>query len=231
MLIAQAVALDEKFNLADYEFAVVTLEEDSGARSIGASEKAIQTIENMDGTIMVTTIIPFTVTEEGLVNSFEYSASSAKGARAGNPTYTVVNMTLTLQVSYDKYTFGARPYYRHRGVIGYWNSDDSAALVYSLGLDYKSVGDEYNYPACQSDHNGSLSQADKAVESSVYVDMPEKGVAYSKFDIMPSDKVLYMATYQHGGEVYITMEYLANGVSDTFYTVYLAYSKVYTPVG
>ena len=52
MLIAQAVALDEKFNLADYEFAVVTLEEDSGARSIGASEKAIQTIENMDGTIM-----------------------------------------------------------------------------------------------------------------------------------------------------------------------------------
>lgn len=202
----------------------------TGTRSIGG-EKAIQTFENVDGTIRVTTIIPFTVTDEGLVNSFEHSSASVQGVRAGNPTYTVVNMTLTLQVSYDKYTLGARPYYRHRGVIGYWNSDDSAALVYSLGLDYKSVGDEHYYPACGSDHNGSLSEANKEVESIVYVDMPEKGVAYSKFDIMPSDKVLYMATYQQGGEVYITMEYLANGVTDTFYDVYLAYSKVYTPVG
>lgn len=57
-IIAQAVALDEKINLADYEFAVVTLEENSGARSIGASEKAIQTFDTTDGVTVATTILP-----------------------------------------------------------------------------------------------------------------------------------------------------------------------------
>ena len=211
MLIAQAVALDEKFNLADYEFAVVTLEENSGARSIGASEKAIQTFDTTDGVTVATTILPFKVLEDGeIVNSFEYAENVSSKTRASDFTATFVDITVTSIAYYETVVSSNNNYYyRHKGVSAYWSTNDSVANLHELNVVYKTCGSLYYYTGYEL---GNKESDNKAVSSTVVKTYPEVNAIFSNYDnATPSNKVFVMGSDIYGSWITVTVTFYADG--------------------
>ena len=228
-IIEQALALDETIKLSDKAFTVISMvEEDVGYSTRGQSNLAIQSINETNGIVEVTTIHPYKVTKDNeLVNSFDYIAGKTRAG--GEYTFPLVDTTVTVKVYY--YDTGLSyvnlfSFYRPLGVQAYWSSNNSTVSVSKLNVKFDSMGDLHRYPECMSQNmNTTLIQEDYQHINKINVNNPLKNQIHVSTDaMMDSERVLcFTDGFNHGGIVRVEATYKVNGVNRTYGHSYDAY--------
>lgn len=228
MIVQQAIALDDKTDWTGHDFTVITLNDNGTERTLAGISgiKAIQTVDEEDEMTRVTTIIPYTLTEDGLVNSFVVNDNDQKQSRDFSYTDPSVEFTLTITARFDKISRMGSTYYRHKGVEAYWSASTSNIVVYNLNVLFGSNGNLLSYPDCVNDANAALIQADYYTKSNLQVSSPISGVKYEQFDPMPDNQVLQATkVIEHGGAVAFDLTYSVSGTRKSFADNFGVFSK------
>lgn len=204
-IIAQAIALDENYNLEDYDFEIIDFDGATvNSRSASASDKAIQTVETVGDTVTQTIILPFKTLDNGeVVNSFEYAESITTNARASVITDTMVDITITCIVDYDVISGYGYNNYRHKGVSAYWSTTGTVSNVQEMNVLYRTYGNLYNASA-DGDYNIS-------VESKIDVLYPEIDRAYESYVASSDWKIINTTSDLHGGWLTVDAVFYAGG--------------------
>lgn len=204
-IIAQAVALDENFNLEEYEFAVVNFNGVSvNARSANTTGKAIQTIETTDNVVTQTFILPFKVLDNGdVISSFDYAESNAVNTRASVITDTMVDITITCIVDYDVVSGYGYNNYRHKGVSAYWSTSGTVSNVHEMHILYRTYGNLYN-ASSSGDYNIE-------VKSQIDVLYPEINRTYEDYVPSSERKIINTTSDLHGGWLTVDAVFYAGG--------------------
>jgi len=186
----------------------------------------------------VTTIVPYKVdTNENLVNSFEYlSKINAQNQDVIKPMdtsevpTTFVDVTLTVRTYYAHYFSwtNVANFYRHAGIEAWWSSNNSTVSVSNMRVWYDTAGELYKYPDCIDKPLSETKVQDYYfIRSSIEQSNPTKGNVYIDGNhTMPLDRVVLLTDYfNHGGLIYLKLDYSVNGKSRSDERSYYVYSK------
>lgn len=228
--------IDAILELAGFEdtpantFNIVSLQEGSSSTLSTAlqGDMAIQSTVVNNDQVEVTTILPYKVTTSGeLVNSFEYAATSNQTRGTVPIPSNFVDVTVTVKSYYAHYSSAVdiMSFYRHAGMEAYWSSDNASVEVDKLYVLYESAGELYAYPECITQHNCKV-QDYYFIGSYIEEDFPPEGQLYvSPQAPMPQNRVLYLTDFwNHGGAVYVELEYYVNGNFRTDFEGYDLYT-------
>lgn len=184
----------------------------------------------------LTTIIPYKVDENGdLVNSFKYlSEFNKRKQNEVSPMAivevpsTFVDVTVTVRTYYAHYfsTYHFLNFYRHAGIEAWWSSSNSTVTVSNMRVWYDTCGDLYKYPEVMDQPLSSTKvQNDYFIRSSIERSNPIKGTVYiDGSHTMPLNRVVLLTDYwNHGGLIYIRLQYSVNGKSRTDDVSYYVY--------
>lgn len=212
-------------------FSIVSLQENSSNMLSKATQgdMAIQSTVVNNDLVEVTTILPYKVTSSGdLVNSFVYADASNQPRNAITAPSNFVDVTVTVKSYYAHYNslVDIMHFYRHAGMEAYWSSNNATVTVDRLYVLYESAGELYAYPECITQHDCKV-QDYYFIGSYIEEEYPPKGQLYvSPQAPMPLNRVLYLTDYwNHGGAVYVELEYSVNGNDRTDFDGYDLYSK------
>lgn len=215
--------------LEDNEFNLIS-NTDIGIMS-DESEFTLQSIDVDEfGDVTSTAIIPYKILETGeMVDSFQYALDNNISPQATStvPT-TFVDVTITVITYYALYqTADYSLVYRHAGIESYWSSSNSTVSVSNMFVQYDTKGDLYAYPSVVDNGviNSSPLQLNYFKRSKINKSNPVKGTVYiDGNNTMPFNRVVFLSNYfEHGGLIYLKLNYVANGksyVNDRSYYVY-----------
>ena len=197
---------------------------------------AFQLEELEDGLVKVTTFIPYKISKNNiLVNSFEYANKIKIDKKAEDITIkktetvdrTFVDVTVTvISYYYQEYSWeNAMTFYRHAGIEAYWSTSNSSVSVNNMLINYESCGDLYKYPDCINEQDPVCLEEDYYIKSSINKWYPTEYTVYiDGNNTMPYNRVINCCDYwEHGGLIYIKIDYYVNGnhrVDDTSYYIY-----------
>ena len=193
-------------------------------------EKAFQVREKKGDITKITTIIPYVINDEGsLVNSFDYAVKLA-GTKSTSTVHTnFVDVAVTVITYYAHYFSyeNFMHFYRHAGIEAYWSSDNPTLNPTYLLVRYDTCGDLYAYPDCLSEADPTCLQLDYFIRSSISKSNPAEGTLYiDGSHTMPYNRVIYCSDYfDHGGLIYLKLNYYVNGNYRSDDRSYYVYSK------
>ena len=197
----------------------------------GAALQAVQS--NGDGNIKVTTLFPYTISDDGtLVNSFAYAAASDYRDVGMSPkkdiSYPGATFKLIVYYSVGSDNLGTTLFYRHNGIEAGWTSTSSVNFS-KLYVRYNSKGDLYPFPDCAtaSSLSGLLIQKNYSVESLINVSNPTKGYMYvDGKHTMPFNRRLFLSDFfEHKGLCYYKITYTYAGQTYNFEDQIVVYRK------
>lgn len=193
---------------------------------------AIQATVVNNEQVEVTTVIPYKVTTSGeLVNSFEYAAASNQMRNIDLTTSNFVDVSVTVKTYFARYAspIKATTFFRHAGMEAYWSSNNATVEVDRLYVSYESAGELYAYPECITQLNCKV-QDYYFIGSYINEEYPPEGQLYiSPQDPMPVNRVLCFTDFMnHGGNVYVELEYFVNGkYEEDFHSYNIYYTNDY----
>lgn len=188
---------------------------------------ALQLTEKLsNGDVSVTTYLPCKITEDGVIDSFQY-ADKLRNTSTVDTNF--VDVTITITAHYAQYQCSDFfPVYRHAGVEAKWNASNSTTDVSTLLIKYDSKGDLYPYPDVVNNgiSSGLKIQSDYSIRSEIYKIDPIKNNVYITSNSMPYNRVINCSNLlEHGGLIYVYAKYISGGKSYEHDRSYYVYGK------